>query len=135
MSKEFIVIIQCEISKQRCSGYLCTKSFYRKTGKFDGYPDSEYIPFSCGGCNGKGISAKLQHLAKVLERDEIKKEDVVVHFSTCISHDNTHHDRCPNIGIMKKIIAKRGFDSIVEGTVINPLSEQRRKEGIYNVYK
>jgi predicted metal-binding protein len=119
----------------RCSGYNCTKSFYNKTGKFEDYPETEYLSFSCGGCDGKGISAKLQHLDKVLKRDEIIKDDVVVHFSTCISHDNTHHDRCPNIGIMRKIILKRGFENIIEGTEINPLSEKRRQEGLYRVYK
>jgi predicted metal-binding protein len=132
---KYVVIIQCEISMKRCSGYNCTKAFYNKTGKFEDYPETEYLSLSCGGCNGKGISARLQHLDKVLTRDKINKDDVAVHFSTCISHDNTHHDRCPNINVMRKIILKRGFVNIVEGTEINTLSEQRRKDGLYKVYK
>ncbi len=135
MSIEFVVIIQCEISKRRCSGYSCTKSLYEKSGKFTGYPEVEYISFSCGGCDGKGISAKLQHLEKVLKKNLVSQDNVALHFSTCITHDNTHHDRCPNINIMKKIAAKRGFNRVIEGSVINQNAEERRQKGIYRTYE
>lgn len=135
MKENLIVIVQCDKTTVRCSGYGCAKSFYNKTGKFTELSGDRYLAIGCGGCNGKGISAKLQHLEKVIKRDDLEKNDVRVHFSTCMSHDNTHHDRCPNISIMKKIMNKRGFLNIVEGTVINALAEERRKSGLYKSYE
>ncbi|MBN2898457.1 MAG: CGGC domain-containing protein, partial [Clostridia bacterium] len=47
MSIKEVVIIQCELSHNRCSGFACTKSFYDKTGSFSTYgPEVRYISFT-----------------------------------------------------------------------------------------
>jgi len=135
MDKKFVIIIQCQLAHNKCSGFACTNGFYNREGKFDNYDENvKYISFTCGGCCGKGVSAKLMHFSeKLLKKTDLKKEDVVVHLASCISTDNFHYDRCPHIDYMKKIIAKRNFD-IVEGSYISKGAEIKREKGIYESY-
>ena len=35
--KDFVVVVQCSIVKQRCPGYLCEKAFNERTGGFAEY--------------------------------------------------------------------------------------------------
>ena len=46
MSIKFVVIIQCDIARLRCSGFACTKSFYDREGFFKdlGYPHGSRSP-------------------------------------------------------------------------------------------
>ena len=136
MSEKYRVIIQCDESLKRCSGYACMASFYDKSGKFaDADPDSRYISFSCGGCPGKGVNTKLSHLTKKLKKKEsLGREEVIVHLSSCMTTDNHHFDRCPHVDYIKKIIAKMGYETVVEGSYISGGAEKKRDAGIYKRY-
>ena len=47
---ELVVIIQCEDVVKRCSGFLCMRDFYDRTGKFEGYHnETRYMTMTCGG--------------------------------------------------------------------------------------
>ncbi len=136
MDTKYVVIIQCEISRQRCSGFACTNAFYSKTDAFQGYgEDTKYISIPCGGCCGAGLAAKLEHFSnKLLKKTDFKKDDVTVHLSSCMATDNYHHDRCPHFDYIKGLVQKKGYHSIVEGTYISRTSEKRRADGIYKNY-
>ncbi len=135
MDKEYVVIIQCQLAHNKCSGFACTNSFYNREGKFENYKESiHYISFTCGGCCGKGVSAKLSHFSeKLLKKTELKKENVIVHLASCMTTDNYHYDRCPHIDYIKSIVNKRGYE-IVEGSYISKGAEKKREKGIYNSY-
>jgi len=136
MDKKYVVIIQCDLTHNRCSGFACTHSFYKRTDKFKNYnEDVQYISFTCGGCCGKGVSSKIEHLMKKLKNNtDIDKEEVSIHLSSCMTTDNYHADRCPHLDYIKYIIEKKGFNNIVEGSYISKTSTQLRGEGIYNTY-
>jgi len=36
--KDYIAVVQCDIVKERCSGYYCEKAFHERTGGFAAYP-------------------------------------------------------------------------------------------------
>ncbi|EKQ55912.1 MULTISPECIES: CGGC domain-containing protein [unclassified Clostridium] len=136
MDKKYVVIIQCDIAHNRCSGFACTNAFYNRDAVFSNYDDStRYISFTCGGCCGKSIAAKLEHLSKKLKtKNNINKDEVVIHLSSCISNDNYHYDRCPHIDYIKSIISKKGYTNLVEGSYISSGAERKRNEGTYNCY-
>lgn len=136
MSQQYVLIIQCELAHNRCSGYACSNAFYNKTGMFESYEgDTRYISFTCGGCCGKGVSAKLEHFARrVKKAEEVGKEDVKIHLASCIVTDNHHYDRCPHVDYIKDIIHKKGYKNIVEGSYISKNAKKKREEGIYNSY-
>lgn len=132
MEKKYVVIIQCETARQRCSGFACTNSFYEKLHSFSNYDEStRYLAMTCGGCSGKGISARLENFAK---RSKLDKKNVSVHFATCITNDNKHSLRCPHIDFMKKLVVKKGFTDIVEGSYFSKTATTRREQGIYETY-
>ncbi len=137
METKYIVILQCEIAHNRCSGFACTNAFYNKEGAFDRYGETtKYMSFTCGGCCGKGVSAKLEHLAnKFKNKTDVKKDEVVIHLSSCITTDNYHYDRCPHIDYIKGIIEKRGFKQVVEGSYISKNASRKREQGIYKDYE
>lgn len=87
MDEKYVVIIQCDIAHNRCSGFACTNAFYNRDDVFKNYNEStRYISFTCGGCCGKSIATKLEHLSKKLKlKNNINKEDVVITF--IILHD------------------------------------------------
>lgn len=130
------VVIQCDIAHRRCSGFACNHSFYEGIGAFeDSYKDSRYMSFTCGGCCGKSVATKLEHLGKRLKKNtNIKKEDVTIYLSSCMTTDNHHYDRCPHIDYIKKIIVKHGFNNLVEGSYISKNAENKRDSGEYNKY-
>ena len=132
--KEYIAVVQCDIVKERCSGYYCEKAFHERTGGFAAYPkDKAYrvINMTCGGCCGRAVHRKLSHLVRRLKKEEgIGKERIVVQLSSCITKDNFHATPCPHLGYLKGLIRKLGLD-IREDTSINEKSQKRRAEGIY----
>ena len=136
MDKKYVVIIQCDLAHNRCSGFACTDSFYKKVGKFENYNENaQYISFTCGGCCGKGVAGKLEHLMKKLKNNtDIKKDEVSIHLSSCITTDNYHSDRCPHIDYIKYMIEKKGFNDIIEGSYISKTSTRLREAGIYKTY-
>lgn len=136
MDTKYVVIIQCELSHKRCSGFACTNSFYNKEGFFKGYDDkTKYISFTCGGCCGKTVASKLEHFTKKLKKAEnIGKGQVVVHLASCIVTENYHSDRCPHVDYIKGIVEKKGF-KVVDGSFISANAEKKREEGKYNTYE
>ncbi len=136
MNAKYVVIIQCDITLKRCSGFACTNAFYNRDEVFKNYDDAtRYISFSCGGCCGKGVASKLEHFSKKLKsKNNINKDDVIVHLSSCMVTDNYHSDRCPHVDYIKNIISKKGYKNLVEGTYISNNARRKREEGIYKSY-
>lgn len=101
MSK-LVVVIQCHLVMNRCSGYPCMDAFYKREGAFASYEeDVRYMPVTCGGCCGAEVAAKLENLTKHLKRRGERKEDVVVHFASCVCSDNSHRPPCPHLDYMR----------------------------------
>ncbi|AOT68682.1 CGGC domain-containing protein [Geosporobacter ferrireducens] len=136
MEAKYVVILQCEIAHNRCSGFACTNAFYNKEGVFDRYTENtRYISFTCGGCCGKSVSAKLEHLSnKFRKKTDVNKDDVVIHLASCMTTDNYHYDRCPHIEYIKGIVEKRGFKQVVEGSYVSKNASRKREQGIYKDY-
>ncbi len=134
-SKDYIVIVQCHIVKQRCSGYYCEKAFTERTGGFSDYlADKVYrkINITCGGCCGRAVHRKLTNLVRRIRKEEqIGKDRIVVQLSSCITKDNYHAAPCPHLDYLKGLIAKIGLD-VLEDTQISQKAEQRRQAGLYS---
>lgn len=137
-SKDYVIVVQCDIVKQRCSGYFCEKSFNERTGGFAGYPkDKTYrvICMTCGGCCGRAVHRKLAHLARNIKKKEgIEKDKIVVQLSSCITKDNHHAPPCPHLNYLKTLFKKLNLD-VCEDTEISELSQKRRETGMYNAGK
>ncbi len=89
--KDYIVIVQCDIVKERCSGVYCERAFHERSGGFAGLPkDRAYrtLNMTCGGCCGRALHRKLTHLARKLKKEDIKKKQILVQLSSCITNDN-----------------------------------------------
>jgi predicted metal-binding protein len=133
--KDYVVIVQCHIVKERCSGYNCELAFHERTGGFAAYPkDKTYrmLNMTCGGCCGRAVQRKLSNLTRRIKKQEdIGKDRIVVQLSSCITKDNFHAPPCPHLDYLKALIAKVGLD-IREDTVISEKSERRRQEGLYH---
>lgn len=138
METKYVMVIQCDITRKRCSGFACTNSFYNREGKFkdQGYGDEvRYIPITCNGCCGAGLAALLEHFSKRLAgHTDVKPEEVVVHLSSCMATENYHHDRCPHIDYIKDLLKKKGYTRVVDGTYISKVAEKKRELGIYKTY-
>ena len=132
--KDYVVIVQCDIVKERCPGYFCEKAFHERTGGFAAYPkDRGYrtLYMTCGGCCGLATQRKLTSLARQLKKREgIGKDGIVVQLSSCMTKDNFHGPPCPHLGYIKTLIARAGLD-VRDDTSISELSEKRRREGVY----
>ncbi len=133
---KYVIIIQCDIAHRRCSGFACTNAFYDKEEIFEKYGDDiRYISFTCGGCCGKGISAKLEHFSKKLRsKTNIKKDEAAIHLASCMVTDNHHYDRCPHVDYIKDIVSKKGYKNVVEGSYISKNAKSKREKSIYNSY-
>ena len=132
--KEYVVILQCHIVKERCSGFLCEKALHDRSGGFSDYPSDRalrVISMTCGGCCGKATLRKLNNLTKLAKaHDGIAKDKIVVQLSSCITKSNYHSPRCPNVEYIKTLVARAGLDCR-EDTRISELAETRRAEGAY----
>ncbi len=132
--KEYLVIVQCHIVKERCPGFLCEKAFHERTGGFADYPaDKQYriINLTCGGCCGRALHRKLTQLKRSLKKhDNIETDKIVVQLSSCITRDNYHAAPCPHKDYIKALIEKIGLN-YCENTVIDEKTEKRTAEGIY----
>jgi predicted metal-binding protein len=133
--KEYVVVLQCDIVKQRCPGYFCEKAFHERTGGFAAYPkDKAYrvLNMTCGGCCGRAVHRKLTLLKRRLKKKEdIDMDKIVVQLSSCMTRDNYHAPPCPHLDYIKTLIGRIGID-MLEDTVISDLSEERRSEGVYD---
>ena len=132
--KEYVVVLQCDIVKQRCPGYYCEKAFHERTGGFAAYPkDKAYrvIYMTCSGCCGRAVHRKLTLLKRKLKKKEqIEKDKIVVQLSSCMTKDNYHAPPCPHLDYIKELISRIGIDAM-EDTIIYETSEKRREEGVY----
>ena len=133
--KDYIVVVQCHIVKERCSGYNCERAFNERTGGFSAYPkDKTYrmLSMTCGGCCGRAVHRKLSNLIRQINKTEaLTKDRIVVQWSSCITKDNFHSSPCPHLDYLKSLFAKLGLD-VRDDTFINEKSEKRRKEGLYS---
>ena len=133
--KDYLVVVQCHIVKERCSGYFCEKAFHERTGGFRDYPPGRpprMLSITCGGCCGRAVHRKLGNLLRqIKKREGVEKDRVVVQLSTCITKDNYHGPPCPNLPYLRALIAKLGVD-VRDDTTISETAERRRKEGIYS---
>ena len=135
-SPELVVIIQCEDVTKRCSGFLCMNDFYERTGKFENYPEKvRCMAITCGGCCGNLLTPKLENLGMRLKKANMTKDDVVVHFASCVCSDNAHRQPCPFMNRMKSLLKRKGFNNIVLGTHISKKAEAKRQAGIYKKWE
>ena len=133
--KSYVVVIQCDIVMQRCSGYLCERAFNERTGGFSSYPkDKSYrtIYMTCSGCCGRAVHRKLGDLIGMIKKIEsVKKEEIVVHLASCITRDNYHAPPCPHLDYLKSLIQGKHSLDLVEDTYISQKSEKLREKGVY----
>lgn len=132
--KDYLIIVQCHIVQERCSGFHCEKAFYDRTGGFADYPKEKIyrtLSLTCGGCCGRALHRKLANLIRqAKKRDGIDKSKMLVQLSSCITKDNHHAPPCPHLDYLKSLIGKLGLD-IAEDTWIGKTAEKRRQNGIY----
>ncbi len=132
--KDYIVVVQCQIAKQLCSGYSCEKAFHDRSGGFAGYPKEKTyrtLYMTCGGCCGLSLRRQLSDLAKRCKKSEdIDRDRIVVQLSSCITRDNFHGPPCPHLDLLKTLIARVGLDAC-EDTFISDVSQRRRDKGAY----
>jgi predicted metal-binding protein len=134
-NKDYVVILQCHIVKERCPGYLCERAFHERTGGFADYPKDKPIrslSITCGGCCGRASHRKLTSLLRTIAKKEgVTKDRIIVQLSSCVCKDNYHSPPCPHLPYIKTLIERIGLD-VREGTVISEKSEQRRGGGTYH---
>jgi len=132
--KEYIVLVQCHIVKERCPGYLCEKAYHERTGGFADLPADKtfrILIMTCGGCCGRAVHRKLTNLLRTMKKKEgIEKDRVVVQLSSCMTNDNFHAPPCPHLDYIRTLLSRIGLD-VRQQTVIDEKSRRRREEGIY----
>jgi len=131
-TKTYIVVVQCHLVKERCSGYLCEYAFNERDGRFFEYPKDgnfRFLTMTCGGCCGRAVHRKLRHLVKRIKKTEgIEKDELIVHLSSCIAFDNSHGPPCPHKEYLRTMICdKLGLD-MVEGTRMNKQAVEALKK-------
>ena len=134
---KYVVVVQCHIVKQRCSGYLCEYAFFNRTGAFSIYSENSklrFLPMTCGGCCGRSVHRKLNNLIRKIKKKEgITKDEIVVHFSSCISLDNFHGSPCPHKEYLETLVKDKLGLKVIHGSRINKVAEKRRNQGVYNL--
>ncbi len=132
--KDYVVVVQCHIVMERCSGYFCEKAFHERSGGFADYAsDRPYrtLYLTCGGCCGRALHRKLSHLTRRLNAKEgIDGDRVVVHLASCITNGNHHGPPCPHLRYLKTLVARLGLD-LREDTFVSEKAEERRRSGTY----
>jgi predicted metal-binding protein len=132
--KQYVVVVQCHLVKQRCSGFFCEKSFHERTGGFASYPKNKPLRslyMTCGGCCGLAVHRKLTQLVSQLKKnEEMEKSRIAVQLASCVTRDNYHGPPCPHLDYIKTLISRLGLD-FYEDTRISDLSQRRRADGVY----
>ena len=133
-NKDYIVIVQCDIAMERCSGYFCEKAFHERTGGFAVYPaDKPYrtLYLTCGGCCGRALQRKLVNLVSKIGRNEgIGPERIVVQLASCITNDSHHGPPCPHLDYLRVLIDRASLDARDCTNIAEP-TERRRRAGVY----
>lgn len=133
--KDYVVVVQCDIVMERCSGYYCEKAFNERAGGFAVYPgDKAYrtLYLTCGGCCGRAVHRKVYDLiAAIKEEEGVAKDKIIVHLSSCITRESYHGPKCPHIDYLKDMIEKKLSLDLIDTTTISKTSEELRNKGIY----
>ncbi len=132
---KYVVVVQCHIVKERCSGYPCEDAFSNRSGGFTEYSEDaplRLLTLTCGGCCGKAIHRKLaDFLKRIGKKKEIDRSEIVVHLSSCVASDNYHGPACPHKAYLKTIIQEKLGLALEEMTVVSDVARKRREEGRY----
>jgi predicted metal-binding protein len=133
---DYVVVVQCDIVMERCSGYFCEKAFNERSGGFGAYAGSQgelrSLYLTCSGCCGRAVLRKLSDLVNSIKKKEgITKDRIVVHLSSCITKDNYHGLPCPHVDYLKTLIRDKLGLALREDTHISELAERRRQQGRY----
>ncbi|OQY02418.1 MAG: hypothetical protein B6I26_00850 [Desulfobacteraceae bacterium 4572_130] len=135
IKKKYIIVIQCHIVKEYCSGFLCEHTFNKRVDCFSCYDSNNNLRFlsiTCGGCCGRSTLRKLQDFISQAEaREKIIKNEIVVHLSSCVSFESFHGPECPHKEYISKIITEKAGLDLVYGSRLSPITEARRKKNIY----
>ena len=133
-NKDYIIVVQCHIVMERCSGFFCEKAFHDRTGGFASLPkeaSARIVYLTCGGCCGRALHRKIGNLLQKAEmKDGISKERIHVQFASCITKDNFHGPPCPHLGYLKTLVGKLGV-SLGLDTHLSKKSTRLREEGVY----
>ena len=133
--KDYIVVVQCDIVMERCSGYYCEKAFNERGGGFAVYPrEKAYrtLYLTCGGCCGRAVHRKVYDLiAAIREEEGVKKDRIAVHLSSCVTKESYHGPKCPHVDYLKTMIEEKLSLDLIDATTISRTSEGLRKEGVY----
>ena len=109
-------------------------TFANRVDTMADYPaDTRFLMMTCGGCCGAGIAAKLENLTRKIKRYGDKKENVTIHFASCVVSDSYHRPPCPFRNYMARIIERKGYP-LVLGTYISKATEAKRKKGVYREF-
>ena len=132
--KQYIVVVQCHIVMERCSGFFCEKAFHDREGSFSAIPreaSPRIIYLTCGGCCGRALQRKVENLMqKAKLKDGIEKDKILVQFASCITRDNFHGPPCPHLDYLKDLISKLGLAMAMD-THLSSRATKRRQEGVY----
>jgi predicted metal-binding protein len=133
--KDYIVVVQCDIVMERCSGYYCEKAFNERGGGFAVYPRGKAyrtLYLTCGGCCGRAIHRKVYDLiAAIREKEGVKKEKIAVHLSSCITKESYHGPKCPHVDYLKTMIEEKLSLDLIDVTTMSETSEGLRNKGVY----
>ena len=133
--KDYIVVVQCDIVMERCSGYYCEKAFNERGGGFAVYPrEKAYrtLYLTCGGCCGRAVHRKVYDLiAAIREEEGVKKEKIAVHLSSCITKESYHGPKCPHVDYLKTMIEEKLSLDLIDATTMSETSEGLRNKGVY----
>nr|WP_320048620.1 CGGC domain-containing protein [uncultured Desulfuromonas sp.] len=133
-SKDYLVVVQCHLVKERCSGFHCEKAFHDRRGGFAVYEHHQplrLLTMTCGGCCGRSLQRKLINLLHLShKKEQLERSRIRVHLSTCITKASHHGPICPHLDYLKELISRLDLD-IVEDTWISNTAQQRRLEGVY----
>lgn len=133
--KNYIVVVQCDIVMERCSGYYCEKAFNERKGGFSRYPKEKtyrILYLTCGGCCGRAVHRKVYDLIEAIKEEEgVKKDKIIVHLSSCITRESYHGPKCPHIDYLKDLIKEKLSLDLRDTTTIDKTSEKLRKKGVY----
>lgn len=134
--KDYVVVVQCDIVMERCSGYYCEKALHERAGGFAGYPADKryrYVMLTCGGCCGRALQRKLSNLCQQIEkRENVTRDRIIVQLASCITKDNHHGPPCPHLDYLRTLIARLKLD-MRSDTAISTKAEARRVNGKYQV--
>jgi predicted metal-binding protein len=133
--KDYIVVVQCDIVMERCSGYYCEKAFNERGGGFAVYPRGKAyrtLYLTCGGCCGRAVHRKVYDLiAAIREKEGVKKEKIAVHLSSCITKESYHGPKCPHVDYLKTMIEEKLSLDLIDATTMSETSEGLRNKGVY----